>query len=34
MEGKKHIDHTPSDNYQSINTHFQKSMKIEEPTTG
>ena len=33
MKGKKHIDHTPSDNCQSLNTHFQKSKKIEEPTT-
>ena len=32
MKGKKHIDHTPSDNCQSLNTHFQKTMKNEEPT--
>ena len=34
MKGKKHIYHTPSDNCQSLNTHFQKSKKNEEPTTG
>ena len=34
MKGKKHINHTPSDNCQSLNTHFQKSKKNEEPTTG
>ena len=34
MKGKKHIDHTPSDNCQSLNTHFQKSKKNEEPTIG
>ena len=34
MKGKKHIDHTPSDNCQSLNTHFQKSERNEGPTTG
>ena len=34
MKGKKHIDHTPSDNCQSLNTHFQKTKKNEETTTG
>ena len=34
MQGKKHIGHTPSDHCQSFNTHFQKSKKNEEPTTG
>ena len=34
MKGKKHIYYTPSDNYQSFNTHFQKSKKNEEPITG
>ena len=34
MKWKKHIDHTPWDNCESLNTHFQKSKKNEEPTTG
>ena len=33
MKVKKHIDHTSSDNCQSLNTHFQKTKKNEEPTT-
>ena len=33
MKGKKNIDHTPSDNCQSLNTHLQKSKKNEEPIT-
>ena len=32
MKGKKHINHAPSDNCQSLNIHFQKSKKNEEPT--
>ena len=34
MKGKKHLDHTPSDNCQSLSTHFQKSKKNEKSTTG
>ena len=33
MKEKKQIDHTPSDNGQSLNTHFQKSKKNEDPKT-
>ena len=33
MKVKKHIDHTSSDNCQSLNAHFQKTKKNEEPTT-
>ena len=34
MKEKKHIEHTPSDNCQSLTTHFQKSKKSEGATTG
>ena len=33
MEGKKCVNHSPSDNCQSLNTHFQKLKKNEQPTT-
>ena len=34
VKGKSYIDHTPSDNCQSLNTHFPKSKKNKKPTTG
>ena len=33
-KGKKHNDQTHSDNCESLNTHFQKLKKNEEPTIG
>ena len=29
MKGMKHINHTPSDNCQSLNTHFQSQRKMK-----